>query len=116
MKVPISNNPYEDHAVVATFWFRKANDFVKAAELMFQENYRIKNEFYVDSIPKFLKKQGKKTVIFDVDLYVGWGKPEDLHEYELIEFMMKYDVHLGYILEEYKLQEHLWKKYFGAIK
>ena len=49
---------------------------------MVKENCRINNEFYVDSMPVFYKKLGLNSVIFDVDLYVGWGKPSDLLEYQ----------------------------------
>lgn len=103
VKVPVSETPFNDHAVVATFWFRTAKDFIDAYNLMVKENYRINNEFYVDSLPIFFKKLGKKSVIFDVDLYVGWGKPFDLYLYEYNEFLNS----LG------KLDDAAWKKYFS---
>lgn len=112
VKVPISENPYNDHAVVATFYFKKARDFIQSIELMISENYRINNEFYVDSVPKFLQKLNKKSVIFDVDLYVGWGKPDDLHDYEKIEFITKYGIIPLDISEEEKRFLPLWEKYF----
>lgn len=82
VKVPVSENPFNDHAVVATFWFRRASDFRAAYAKMVEDDYRINTEFYVDSMPIFMKKIGKKSVIFPVDLYVSWGKPEDLHLYD----------------------------------
>ena len=85
VKVPISDNPFNDNAVVATFWFRRAGDFRTAYAKMVEENYRISNEFYIDSMPIFMKKIDKKSVIFTVDLYVSWGKPADLHLYDLLE-------------------------------
>jgi dTDP-glucose pyrophosphorylase len=103
VKIPVSDTPFNDHAVVATFYFRKAQDFIDAYNLMVKENYRINNEFYVDSLPIFLKKLQKKSVIFDVDLYVGWGKPSDLYLYEYNEFMNS----LG------KLDDAAWKQYFS---
>jgi len=57
---------------------------------MVKENYRINNEFYVDSMPIFYKKMGKRSVIFDVDLYVGWGKPSDLYQYEEREYAYQF--------------------------
>lgn len=89
VKVPISDTPYDDHAVVATFYFRRSKDFKEACELMIAEGYRINGEFYVDAMPVFYKKLGKKSVIFDVDLYVGWGKPEDLYLYEDWEYRVR---------------------------
>lgn len=111
IKIPVSIDSYNDHAVVATFYFKKAKDFISATKLMIKENYRINNEFYVDSIPKFLKRMDKKSVIFDADLYVGWGKPDDLHDYEKIEFMIKYGIIPSDITEEEKRLLPLWKRY-----
>lgn len=113
VKVPVSNDPYNDHAVVATFYFKKAGDFIDATNLMIKENYRINNEFYVDAIPRFLQKLGKKSVIFDVDLYVGWGKPDDLHDYEKIEFMVKNKVKLPNMTEEEQRLLPVWERYFA---
>lgn len=106
VKVPVSDTPFNDHAVVATFYFRKAQDFIDAYTLMVKENYRINNEFYVDSLPIFFKKLGKKSVIFDVDLYVGWGKPSDLYVYEYNEFLYS----VG------KLHNTLWEKFFASLR
>ncbi len=85
VKVPVSDDPFNDHAVVATFWFRRAADFKAAYAQMVAEDHRINGEFYVDTLPIFMKKLGKKSVIFPVDLYVGWGKPADLHLFDLHE-------------------------------
>lgn len=102
VKVPVSDTPRHDHAIVASFFFRKAKDFIDAFTLMKAENYKINNEFYVDSMPIFLKKLGKKSIIFDVDLYIGWGKPVDLYNYEMKEYMYSIGT----------LKDETWKKYF----
>lgn len=112
IKVPVSDNPYNDHAVTATFYFKKTRDFINSTNLMIKENYRINNEFYVDSLPKFMKVLGKKSVIFDVDLYVSWNKPEDLHDYEKIEFIIKNNVFESNLSEEEISLMPLWKRYF----
>jgi NDP-sugar pyrophosphorylase family protein len=91
VKVPISDDPFNGHAVVGAFYFRRAADFKEAYELMVKANHRTKGEFYVDSLPKFYKQLHRKSVIFDVDLYVGWGKPEDLSLYEEWEQKVKTD-------------------------
>jgi NDP-sugar pyrophosphorylase family protein len=106
IKIPVSDTPYYDHAVVATFWFKRASDFKAAYDLMYEQNYRINGEFYVDSLPKFLTQQGKKSVIFDVDLYVGWGKPSDLYVYQREEFWYT----MG------RASSPLWQKYFAGRK
>ncbi|MEN9552356.1 MAG: hypothetical protein RI935_733 [Candidatus Parcubacteria bacterium] len=102
VKIPVSDTPRYDHAVVATFFFRRAQDFIDSFALMKEEEYKINNEYYVDSMPIFLKKLGKKSVIFDVDLYVGWGKPSDLYEYERKEYLHAVGA----------LDNPLWRRYF----
>lgn len=109
VKVPVSETPFNDHAVVATFFFRRAQDFVDAFGIMKKEEYKIHNEYYVDSMPIFLKKLGKRSVIFDVDLYVGWGKPSDLYMYERYEYLNSVDKLEGGNSEN-------WKKYFALSK
>lgn len=81
IKKAVSDTPMEDHAVVATFWFKKGSIFVKAAEKMLRENDRINNEFYVDQVIKHAMELGYDCRIFDVDRYIGWGTPKDYEEY-----------------------------------
>jgi len=107
VKKPVSDDPFNDHAVVATFYFKKARQFQTAYEMMKTENYRINNEFYVDSMPIFYNKLNLRSVIFDVDLYVGWGKPSDLHQYELKEYLCEQNI-FPTGDKEFKL----WQKFF----
>jgi dTDP-glucose pyrophosphorylase len=84
-KMPISENPINDHAVVGTFWFRRAGDFFTAAETMITKNIRVNNEFYVDVAVNQLIEQGKKVKIFEIDKYICWGTPDDLKTYQYWE-------------------------------
>lgn len=111
VKIPVSDKPFNDHAVVATFYFKKAGEFAEAYAAMVKADYKIKNEFYVDSMPIFYKKLGKRSVIFDVDLYVGWGKPQDLYEYERWEYFCSQNIPYGNS-EEYVL----WKQFFASLR
>lgn len=111
VKVPVSNDPFNDHAVVATFYFKRADSFQAAYDLMVKENFRINNEFYVDSMPIFYNKLGERSVLFDVDLYVGWGKPQDLYEYQLWEYVCRYNRPAP---DEQQIA--LWRKFFSKIK
>lgn len=112
VKVPVSENPYYDHSVVASFYFKKAKDFLDSTNLMIQENHRINNEFYVDSLPNFMKKLGKKSVIFDVDLFICWGKPDDLYDFQKVEYIIKNNLPETNLTEEEKKLLPLWKRYF----
>lgn len=82
VKKPISNNPLNDHAVVATFWFKKGKYFVEAAKKMIVANDRINNEFYVDQTVKYCVEMGLKTKVFEISRYIGWGTPRDYENYE----------------------------------
>lgn len=81
IKKAISNTPMEDHAIVATFWFRHGSDFVKAAEKMIAENDRINGEFYVDEVIKHALELGLDARVFEIDKYIGWGTPADYEKY-----------------------------------
>ena len=80
-KIPISNNPILDHAVVGTFWFRKSKFFKDGYEAMVKKNRRIHNEFYVDVLMNELIEIGLNVYVFEIDKYICWGTPNDLRIY-----------------------------------
>jgi bifunctional N-acetylglucosamine-1-phosphate-uridyltransferase/glucosamine-1-phosphate-acetyltransferase GlmU-like protein len=80
-KKPISNTPMNDHAVIGSFTFKKASDFVDCTEAMISKNIRINNEFYVDIVMDVAVQRGLKVKVFEVDKYVCWGTPNDLSIY-----------------------------------
>lgn len=82
VKIPISKNPINDHAVVGAFWFRIGKDFVLSAEEMIKANDRINNEFYIDNCMNYLINQGLNVSVFEVDKYICFGTPNDLRTYE----------------------------------
>ena len=82
IKKAISDMPMEDPAVVATFWFRKAEVFLEATRKMIAENDRVNQEFYVDQTVKHVLDLGYRAKIFDIDRYVGWGTPADYEGYQ----------------------------------
>jgi NDP-sugar pyrophosphorylase family protein len=77
VKVPISNEPMKDHAVVGAFWFKQGKYFVEAAEHMIAANTRVNNEFYVDECINDLIALGYNVKVFEIDHYVCWGTPND---------------------------------------
>ncbi|MBI4407870.1 MAG: glycosyltransferase family 2 protein [Candidatus Kerfeldbacteria bacterium] len=81
VKVPISEDPIHDHAVVGAFWFRHGRDFVRSAEDMIKHNTRINNEFYVDECMNNAVQLGLKVKVFEIDKYICWGTPNDLLTY-----------------------------------
>ncbi len=98
VKKAISDNPMEDHAVVATFWFRRGSDFVRAAERMIKENDTINNEFYVDETIKHCIELGMDTRVFEIDRYIGWGTPKDYENYQAtIKYWREYTDAEGFL-------------------
>ena len=81
VKKSISDTPTKDHAVVATFYFKTGESFVKAAEKMIKDNDRINNEFYVDQVIKHILELGYTAKVFEIERYIGWGTPYDYRTY-----------------------------------
>ena len=81
-KIPISENPLLDHAVIGAFTFKKAKSFFDAVHNMIKSNYRINNEFYVDVAIDFAIKSGLNIHVHEVDQYICWGTPQDFYEYQ----------------------------------
>lgn len=101
IKKAISDTPMEDHAIVATFWFRHGSDFVKAAEKMISENDRVNNEFYVDQVMKHCLELGLDTRVFEIERYIGWGTPKDYEEYQAtIKYWKDYTDSKGFLPQE----------------
>lgn len=82
VKKQISNNPINDHAVVATFWYEHGHDFVRSAKKMITENDRVNGEFYIDQVIEHSIALGLKVKVFEIDRYICWGTPEDYENYE----------------------------------
>jgi len=81
VKIPISDNPMNDHAVIGAFTFARAGDFVRSVEEMIAQNRRIKNEFYMDEAMNLAVELDLDIRAFEVDRYVCWGTPQDLDVY-----------------------------------
>lgn len=80
-KIPVSDSPIKDHAIIGTFTFKKAADFVSCSKAMIKANRRVNNEFYVDEVMNVAVETGLKVVVFEVDRYICWGTPQDLEIY-----------------------------------
>lgn len=82
VKKKISETPMEDHAIVASFWFRHGADFVRCTKDMIDKNDRINSEFYVDQVLKYCLLANLNVQIFEIERYLGWGTPSDYENYE----------------------------------
>ena len=80
--MPISDTPGNDHAIVGSFWFRKAQDLLDGLKRLQEKNVRVNNEFYVDSLIGELAEMGLDCRVFEIDYYVCWGTPDDLKVFQ----------------------------------
>lgn len=112
VKVPISDDPFHDHAVTGTFYFERAADFIEAAELMIDADHRINGEFYMDTVPLYLNQMNKRSVVFDVDLYISWGTPQNLYLYEEMEYLCESGVTSTETINNHTEKLSLWETYF----
>lgn len=81
VKQPLAD-PARDPIVLGTFSFRRAGDFVAAAEAMIARDGRVNGEFYVDTCINDALALGLKVRVFEVSHYLCWGTPDDLRTYE----------------------------------
>ncbi len=77
VKIPISDNPRNDHAIVGAFYFRTARIFLDCLKYLYDNDIRVNGEFYVDSCVDSAVKLNYKTRVFEVDKYICWGTPND---------------------------------------
>ena len=77
VKVPISETPFNDHAIVGTFYFRRVEFFERGLKNLLKKDIRVNNEFYVDSLMGELIELELNVKILEVDDYIGWGTPDD---------------------------------------
>jgi NDP-sugar pyrophosphorylase family protein len=110
VKIPISDDPFNDHVVAATFWIRSGEVLYQSIRKMIENNIKTNNEFYLDNLPLSFKLLNKKSCIFDIDLLIGWGTPEEFHEFKKIDFYHQYKNLSELNLSEKEVQ--LWEKYF----
>ena len=81
-KTPISSKPHEDHIVQGIFYFKTANLFFQAADMMFEKGNHINGEYYIATSINELIEEKKKVIYFEVDRYICWGTPFDLDTYK----------------------------------
>lgn len=77
VKVPVSDNPYNDHAIVGTFYFKKVTYFNQAIQKLLDKDIKVNGEYYVDSLMGELIGLGLNVKIFEIEDYICWGTPDD---------------------------------------
>lgn len=100
VKVPISDDPYNDHAITGSFWFRKVKLFNEALQKLLKNNIRTNGEFYVDSLMGELIKLNYKVKILEVSDYLCWGTPDDYETFNYWQSYFHKDLNHPYRLED----------------
>jgi len=77
VKVPISNNPYNDHAIVGTFYIKKVAHFKESLKSLLDKDIKVNGEYYVDSLMGELIDLGFNVKVFEIEDYICWGTPDD---------------------------------------
>ena len=80
VKQKVFDDSYNNHAIVGTFYFKKAKYFLDGLRRIYDGNIKSNGEFYIDNIFNTLSELDIK--IFDVEKYHCWGTPEELKKYE----------------------------------
>ena len=80
-KVPLSDNPYNDHALTGCFTFKDGKTLLKMAEQLMKDDIKVKGEFYVDSLITIAEKYNYTVNENLVNYYISWGTPEDYNRY-----------------------------------
>jgi len=80
VKVPVSDDPFNDYAICGSFSFKSGKTFLKIADELVRRDIRVKGEFYIDSMIGLAVEMGYRVVSFPVQ-YIGWGVPADYEEY-----------------------------------
>jgi len=81
VKEPLGD-PATDPIVIGAFTFRRARDFVAAAERMIGREARVNGEFYIDTCINDAVALGLDCRLFEVAHYLGWGTPDELRTFE----------------------------------
>ncbi|PWC28804.1 hypothetical protein CR165_11345 [Pseudoroseomonas aestuarii] len=80
VKEPLAD-PAADPIVIGAFTFRRARDFVAAAERMIARQARVNGEFYIDTCINDAVELGLACALFEVEHYLGWGTPDELRSF-----------------------------------
>ena len=82
-KQTISDRPEMDPMVIGTFWYRRAEDFMRSAKSLIAKDVRVNGEHYVGTSINQLIEKGAKVMTFDIQRWVSFGDPfeRDVYEY-----------------------------------
>ena len=77
----ISKLPWNDHAIIGAFTFKRAEIFLKYTKELLLSNNKINNEYYMDTVAENCVNSGINAKVHLVKKYYGWGTPSDLENF-----------------------------------
>lgn len=80
-KLPISENPLNDHAVVGWFTYKKASKCFENIREMIAGNLKTGPEFSLDECTNVMIKNNLKVKVFEIETFLSWGTPIELKTY-----------------------------------
>jgi NDP-sugar pyrophosphorylase family protein len=96
VKKCIVDDPFNNSAVIGTFFFRKAKYFIDGYFEMLKKNIRVQNEFYIDTMINECILQNKTVKLFDVEHYICWGIPDEYETYNYWKSFFHKTIHHPY--------------------
>jgi len=82
-KKPFTEDPMNEFASSGTYYFRSAGLMKQCMEETISSGLSVGDEFYVSLAYKPLLSQGGKVAAYELQHFMQWGTPEDLHDYEM---------------------------------
>lgn len=73
--------PMKTHAIIGTFFFRKARYFTEALQKNYKQKITTNDEYYVDDVIQQCVNSGLRVHVFEVDHYICWGTSNDYKTY-----------------------------------
>ena len=80
-KVPISEQPTNDHAIAGVFSFLRADTFIRCAESIIRKKRRVRGEYYVDTVADECLIFDYRVIVMEIERYICWGTPQDVKNY-----------------------------------
>lgn len=81
-KKPFTNTPMNEFASTGTYYFKSGATMLECFDAAVAQNLLVNNEYYISMAYKPLLAAGKRVGVYEVEHFMQWGTPEDLHEYK----------------------------------
>ena len=97
------NSPETDPIVIGTFTFCRIQDFHNCFDRLITRGNKVNGEFYLDSCINDAIDMGLRCHLFEVDNFISWGTPKELHIFKYWQSCFhKWTVH------PYRLEKDRW--------